>query len=90
MCSLFLKKYGGSVYQRPHFQKVIQRIKSPRLFMQVLAGPRQVGKSTLAHQVKNAISLPSHYASTDGYASRGRQWIEEQWKIARELAKKNE
>lgn len=76
------------MYQRPHFQKVIQRIESPRLFMQVLAGPRQVGKSTLAHQVKNAISFPSHYASTDGYATQGEQWIEQQWEIARDLVKK--
>lgn len=76
------------MYQRPHFQKVIKRIEGPRYFMQVLAGPRQVGKSTLAHQVREAISFPSHYASTDGYALLGSEWIEHQWNIARDVAKK--
>ena len=57
------------MYQRLHFQKVIKRIEGPRRFMQVLAGPRQVGKSTLAHQVKKSISFPAHYASTDGFVS---------------------
>ena len=75
------------MYQRPHFQKIIKRIESPRSFMQVLAGSRQVGKSTLAHQVKKSISFPSHYASTDGFASHGAQWIEQQWNIARQLLK---
>ena len=56
--------------------------------MQVLAGPRQVGKSTLAHQIKNALFFPSHYASTDGYSSQKAYWIEQQWEIARDLVKK--
>jgi predicted AAA+ superfamily ATPase len=76
------------MYQRPHFKKVIKRIEGPRFFMQVLAGPRQVGKSTLAHQVRKAISLPSHYASTDGADLHNCKWIEQQWEIARQLTKK--
>jgi predicted AAA+ superfamily ATPase len=74
------------VYRRQHFQKVIQRIKGPRFFMQVLAGPRQVGKSTLAHQIKEAVPFPSHYASADGVLHPS-EWITQQWEKARELAK---
>lgn len=76
------------MYQRPHFKKVIKRVEGPRFFMQVLAGPRQVGKSTLAHQVRKAISLHSHYASTDGADSHDCKWIEQQWEMARQLTKK--
>ena len=35
------------------------------MFIQVLAGPRQVGKTTLVRQVLAATELPSHYASAD-------------------------
>ncbi len=77
------------MYQRLHFQKIIKRIESPRCFMQVLAGPRQVGKSTLAHQVKKSISFPSHYASADGSALHGSKWIEQQWNMARQLTKQS-
>lgn len=77
-----------NVYKRPHFEKIMKRIEGPRFFMQVLAGPRQVGKSTLAHQVREAISFPSHYASTDGSALHDSKWIVRQWEIARQMAKK--
>ncbi|MBS0272528.1 MAG: ATP-binding protein [Proteobacteria bacterium] len=73
------------MYHRLHFQKVMKRIEGPRLFMQVLAGPRQVGKSTLAHQVRKSVAFPSHYASTDGFSSHNSDWIEEQWEIARQI-----
>jgi len=76
------------MYQRPHFQKVIKRIDGPRFFMQVLAGPRQVGKSTLAHQVRESVTFPSHYASTDGSALHDSKWIERQWEIARQITNK--
>jgi predicted AAA+ superfamily ATPase len=35
------------MFQRPHFKQLIERIQEPRKFIQVLAGPRQVGKSKL-------------------------------------------
>ena len=38
-------------YKRLQFTEVLERIKEPRRFIQVLAGPRQVGKSTLMDQV---------------------------------------
>lgn len=76
------------MYHRLHFQKVMKRIEGPRLFMQVLAGPRQVGKSTLAYQVRKSVAFPSHYASTDGLSAHNSDWIEEQWKTARQIDKK--
>ena len=38
-------------YIRKQFYTLKERILEPRKFMQVLAGPRQVGKSTLVNQV---------------------------------------
>ena len=47
-------------YKRPQFAEVLERIKEPRKFIQVLTGPRQVGKSTLMDQVLAECTIP-HY-----------------------------
>jgi len=60
----------------------------PRRFIQVLSGPRQVGKTTLVNQVLRSLSYPGHYASADGLISMGTTWIREQWEVAR--AKQNQ
>lgn len=74
------------MYKRPLYQKVMERIEGPRSFMQVLAGPRQVGKSTLAHQIRESLSFPSHYASADGSSLHDTTWIEQQWEVGRQKA----
>lgn len=74
-------------YKRPLYDKVRERLIAPRAFMQVLAGPRQVGKTTLAQQVKELLPLPSHYASADSSCLRDSAWIEQQWETGRQLAK---
>ncbi len=61
----------------------MQRLSEPRRFIQVLAGPRQTGKTTLAGQVIEDISIPAHYASADEPALKDRLWIEQQWDIGR-------
>jgi predicted AAA+ superfamily ATPase len=54
-----------------------------RRFMQVLAGPRQVGKTTLARQLMASLSQVVHFASADALAAEDRQWIRQQWETAR-------
>jgi hypothetical protein len=71
------------MYQRPHFQELRKRLELPKSFIQVMVGPRQVGKTTLALQILNAIDMPSHFASADGIANAGSAWLEQQWEIAR-------
>jgi len=51
--------------------------------MQVLVGPRQVGKTTLARQVIEVAGLPAHYASADEPTLRDQAWLEQQWDQAR-------
>ncbi|MGQ0670847.1 MAG: ATP-binding protein [Actinomycetota bacterium] len=70
-------------YRRPVFEGILRRVREPRRFVQVLAGPRQVGKTTLARQVLEALDLPSHYASADDPTGRDRGWLEAQWDLGR-------
>ncbi len=51
--------------------------------MQVLAGPRQVGKTTVIRQVLDVVGAPSRYATADEVAGYDREWIRAQWTAAR-------
>jgi hypothetical protein len=62
---------------------LIQRIFEPRRFIQVITGPRQVGKTTAVQQMLAEWSGPSHYATADAPAPPQPIWIEQQWQIAR-------
>ena len=44
-------------YQRPQGKVLAERLAEPRRFVQVVAGPRQVGKSTLVQQVTAGLNL---------------------------------
>jgi predicted AAA+ superfamily ATPase len=71
------------MYRRPICALLLKRLKEPRRFMQVLAGPRQTGKTTIARQVLDELEIPSHYASADEPAIKDRSWLEQQWEVAR-------
>lgn len=49
---------------------------------QVMTGPRQVGKTTIAYQVMEKLPFPSVYASADTPLPPGPEWIETQWRRA--------
>jgi predicted AAA+ superfamily ATPase len=49
----------------------------------VVAGPRQVGKTTLVQQVLSQVGLSWVYASADEPALRDRTWLAAQWERAR-------
>ena len=51
--------------------------------MQVLAGPRQVGKSTLVGQVLQNISIPHSLESADAVDPKDSDWIHRVWEAAR-------
>ncbi len=77
------------MFQRPIFQHLLDRFTEPRRFIQVLAGPRQVGKTTLARQVMEQLVIPSHYASADAPSPQGPVWLEQQWEVARLQARED-
>lgn len=76
-------------YRRTIHDTLLARICESRRFIQVVAGPRQVGKTTLVQQVGAALDIPNHYASADEPTLKGRAWIEQQWEIGRLTAKES-
>ncbi|MGD1047202.1 MAG: ATP-binding protein [Candidatus Krumholzibacteriaceae bacterium] len=71
------------MYVRPQAKLLEERLAEPRRLIQVVEGPRQVGKTTLVRQVLEGTRSPSRFASADEPELRGRDWIVEQWTIAR-------
>ena len=79
---------------------LVARLKEPRRFLQVVAGPRQVGKTTLVRQAlerlerdaqanttsPTAAPVAQHSASADGPGLQGQIWLSTQWQVARALA----
>lgn len=53
--------------------------------MQVIVGPRQVGKTTAAEQLIARLAWPHVLAAADSPLPPGPEWIETQWRIARTL-----
>lgn len=77
-------------FQRIHLQALTKRLKEePRRFIQVLYGPRQVGKTTLAMQMTRQIGLPFHFASADAVEGGADTWVAVQWERARFLQKQS-
>jgi predicted AAA+ superfamily ATPase len=70
-------------FQRPQSVVLAARLAEPRRFIQVVAGPRQVGKSTLVQQVTQGLAMPVRQASADEPTLRGAEWIAQQWEAAR-------
>lgn len=72
-------------YKRPQFAEVLDRMNEPRKFIQVLAGPRQVGKSTLIDQVLAECQIPHHLYNADGVDENDADWIRRIWETTRTL-----
>lgn len=70
-------------YARPQTAQLKRRLAEPRRFIQVVAGPRQVGKTTLVLQAVDDLARPARYASADEPTLRGSEWIAQQWDAAR-------
>lgn len=75
------------MYQRYHTQVVTNRINEPRKFIQVLLGPRQVGKSTIIKQVLEQTTIPYLFYSADAEPVTYGTWISSCWANARRKIK---
>ncbi|NGX62251.1 MAG: hypothetical protein K940chlam9_01746 [Chlamydiae bacterium] len=58
-------------------------MREPRRFIQVLLGPRQVGKTTLVLQLAEEVAFPIHYISADLATLQDLSWIVTEWERAR-------
>jgi predicted AAA+ superfamily ATPase len=63
-----------------------RRLKGPFVPVQIVLGPRQVGKTTAVEQVLKEWPGPSHYATADLPAPPDASWVQSQWHLARHLA----
>lgn len=70
-------------YTRQQFGMLKSRILEPRRYIQVIAGPRQVGKSTLVLQVLEQISIAHSFESADAVEPKDNNWIHRIWESAR-------
>ncbi len=75
-------------FQRPVVDEIERQLRSSHPRLQVVIGPRQVGKSTAAKQVVDRLAWPTHEASADAPLPHAPEWIETQWNLARLLAPK--
>jgi predicted AAA+ superfamily ATPase len=71
------------MFLRPISNVLFERLNEPRRFIQALIGPRQTGKTTIARQISSSMNIICHYASADEPVLRDREWIEQQWEMAR-------
>ena len=70
-------------FKRDITSTIARRLCEKRRFIQVVIGPRQVGKTTAIHQVLKEINIPYHYAAADLPAPPPFEWICRQWESAR-------
>lgn len=78
-----LSEFSEPEFRRDGARVLEARLAERRRFLQVVAGPRQVGKTTLVHQVLSALDRPSVFASADEPALRDTAWLAAQWERAR-------
>lgn len=70
-------------YKRAQYEEILNRINEPRSKMQVIVGPRQVGKSTLIGQVLEACNVPYENYSADDVAGVSADWLSQVWETQR-------
>lgn len=73
------------MYQRAEYKIVTNRLKEPRKFIQVVMGPRQVGKSTVIKQVLQDLDTPYRFYSADNVPATNGAWISDCWAAVRSL-----
>jgi len=77
------------MFKRQQASILLTRINEPRRFMQVICGPRQVGKSTMVKQVLADISIPYLLTTAEQARENDSSWIGYVWSQARQAMKVN-
>lgn len=71
------------MFQRPHIELVKSRIEEPRKFIQVILGPRQVGKTTMISQLLSELPVFNLFESADAISATYSAWLVQVWESAR-------
>jgi len=77
---------GDRPFQRRWAATLSARLGEPRRFLSVVAGARQVGKTTLVEQVLTGSQIAHVFVSADEPTLRDATWLAAQWERARLLA----
>jgi len=70
-------------FARSQLPDLLARLREPRRHIVVVAGPRQVGKTTLVRQALAELGLPHRYVSADDVFPPDAAWLRQQWQLAR-------
>lgn len=71
------------LYERQHLAILKSRMAEPRRRMQIIMGPRQVGKSTMVSQFTEGLDIPFDFIAADGVNREDTSWIPSRWQEAR-------
>jgi len=73
------------MYKRSEYLTIKSRLEEPRKFIQVVMGPRQVGKSTVVKQVLQDLDVPYQLFSADNVPASNTGWVSNCWAAVRSL-----
>lgn len=71
------------MFKRHYISILENRINDKKSLIQVISGPRQIGKTTLVQQFLESVSISSIYESADAVIGNQDQWISSIWSRAR-------
>lgn len=77
------------MFKRQQASVLLSRISEPRRFIQVIAGARQVGKSTMVKQVVNELTIPHLLTTAEEAPDKNPAWIRYVWQQARQAMRLN-
>ena len=72
-------------FQRTLVDDLEKAVRRDQQLLQVVIGPRQVGKTTAVQQLLERLKQPSHVAAADTALPPGPEWIESHWSTAMSL-----
>lgn len=73
------------MYKRSEYLTIKNRLEEPRKFIQVVMGPRQVGKSTVVKQVLRDLDMQYQFYSADNVPATNGAWVSNCWAAVRSL-----
>ncbi|MGF1584564.1 MAG: AAA family ATPase [Bacteroidales bacterium] len=73
------------MFQHPYLKLVKVRIEEPGRFIQVILGPRQVGKTTMVTQLLSQLSILNLYVSADAIQATIRRQPATHFKFTRQF-----
>ena len=75
------------IFRQGFYRLLKKRVLEKRKFIQVIAGPRQIGKTTTVRQLLKEITTPFLSITADNIATTDTNWINQQWEAARQEMK---